>query len=522
MYKKSITGWIKHLDFIIIDLIALELSFLLAFTVRHDMSFWHTLRGLFDPNIVAFDMTPNTVTLSNFYRNVALGLGLASIIADVLFGNLRDVLKRGYLREIWAVLRMIAIVDLELIVILYVIHSSQQMPRLLVGYFTIFGVVFLYVLRTAYKAVLRAYLKNRKYQKRRMLIYTTRADAEEVLSELTLDDISEVEIAGIIGDDKALRTGRVISDRKNQIHIPIVAEGDEITSYLIKNWVDEIFFAAPRHTNTKRTNRREMENYQDCVDDLVTSCQVMGITTHREIEMTGHNGQQIVETVLGRTVLTESLTITSPAGYIAKRALDIIGALIGLAITGILMVFVAIPGILKNDPGPVFFKQKRIGKNGRIFNLYKFRSMYMDAEKRKAELMDKNEMQGNMFKMDADPRIIGSGPDGTRHGYGWFIRKTSIDEFPQFFNVLKGEMSLVGTRPPTLDEWDNYEAHHRARMAIRPGITGLWQVSGRNDITDFEDVINLDLEYINNWSLGGDIRILLATVRAVLKSKGAK
>ena len=138
MYKKSITGWIKHLDFIIIDLIALELSFLLAFTVRHDMSFWYTLRGIFDPNIVAFDMYQNSYALSNFYRNVALGLGLASIIADVLFGNLRDVLKRGYLKEIWAVVRMMVIVDLELIVILYVIHSSQQMSRLLIGYFTIF------------------------------------------------------------------------------------------------------------------------------------------------------------------------------------------------------------------------------------------------------------------------------------------------------------------------------------------------------------------------------------------------
>ena len=103
MYKKSITGWIKHLDFIIIDLIALEISFLLAFTVRHDMSFWYTLRGIFDPNIVAFEMAHNTIEVSNFYRNTALGLGLASIIADVLFGNLRDVLKRGYLREIWAV-----------------------------------------------------------------------------------------------------------------------------------------------------------------------------------------------------------------------------------------------------------------------------------------------------------------------------------------------------------------------------------------------------------------------------------
>ena len=145
----------------------------------------------------------------------------------------------------------------------------------------------------------------------------------------------------------------------------------------------------------------------------------------------------------------------------------------------------------------------------------------MDAEERKRELMEKNQIEGHMFKLDAAPRIIGSGPDGTKHGLGWFIRKTSIDEFPQFWNVLKGEMSLVGTRPPTVDEWDKYDFHHRARMATKPGITGLWQVSGRNRITDFEKVVQLDMEYIQNWTLGEDIKILIRTLGAVVKGDGA-
>ena len=121
-----------------------------------------------------------------------------------------------------------------------------------------------------------------------------------------------------------------------------------------------------------------------------------------------------------------------------------------------------------------------------------------------------------------DPRILGSGPDGKKHGVGWFIRKTSIDEFPQFWNVLKGEMSLVGTRPPTGDEWEQYKLHHRARLAMKPGITGLWQTSGRSEITDFEDVIKLDLEYINTWTIAGDLRLILKTVGEVFKPKGAK
>ena len=125
-------------------------------------------------------------------------------------------------------------------------------------------------------------------------------------------------------------------------------------------------------------------------------------------------------------------------------------------------------------------------------------------------------------KMDEDPRIIGSGPDGTKHGIGWFIRKTSIDEFPQFLNVLKGEMSLIGTRPPTEDEWNQYEYHHRARMAIKPGLTGMWQVSGRSNITDFEEVVALDMDYIKHWSIGLDIKILLKTVMVVLRGQGSK
>ena len=151
--------------------------------------------------------------------------------------------------------------------------------------------------------------------------------------------------------------------------------------------------------------------------------------------------------------------------------------------------------------------------NGRRFKIYKFRSMYMDAEERKKELMAQNEMNGLMFKIKDDPRIT---------KIGKFIRKTSIDEFPQFLNVLKGEMSLVGTRPPTEDEFLQYEERHKRRLSLKPGITGMWQVSGRSDIQDFEDVVKLDCEYIDNWSLGLDIKILIQTVLVVLGKRGAE
>lgn len=149
----------------------------------------------------------------------------------------------------------------------------------------------------------------------------------------------------------------------------------------------------------------------------------------------------------------------------------------------------------------------------------------MDAEERKKELMAQNRVKdGMMFKLDWDPRIIGSKmlPDGTtKKGIGNIIRDWSLDEFPQFINVLKGDMSVVGTRPPTVDEWEKYELHHRVRLAMKPGVTGMWQVSGRSNITDFEEVVKLDTQYISQWNLGLDIKIILKTVAVVFKKEGS-
>ena len=192
--------------------------------------------------------------------------------------------------------------------------------------------------------------------------------------------------------------------------------------------------------------------------------------------------------------------------------LDLVGALVGCVFLGILTVIVG-PMIKLESPGPIFFAQKRVGRNGRIFKMYKFRSMYADAEERKKELMAQNEMNGLMFKMENDPRITKTGA---------FLRKTSLDEFPQFINILKGDMSLVGTRPPTLDEFAQYSPYHKKRLSFRPGLTGMWQVSGRSDITDFEEIVKLDVEYIDNWSFWLDIKILLKTFLEVFTQKGAR
>jgi lipopolysaccharide/colanic/teichoic acid biosynthesis glycosyltransferase len=169
-------------------------------------------------------------------------------------------------------------------------------------------------------------------------------------------------------------------------------------------------------------------------------------------------------------------------------------------------------GIRLQSPGPVFFRQKRVGKNGRLFILLKFRSMVQDAERKLDSLRDKNEMSGPVFKIKNDPRVT---------PFGRFLRRYSIDELPQLFNVLKGDMSLVGPRPPLPEEVSMYMRKQRKRLSMRPGLTCTWQVSGRNEIPDFEYWANLDLEYINTWSLWKDFKLLLRTIPAVLSGSGA-
>jgi len=195
---------------------------------------------------------------------------------------------------------------------------------------------------------------------------------------------------------------------------------------------------------------------------------------------------------------------------LAKRLFDIVLASGALVLFSVPMIVVAI--IIKvTDRGPIFFKQIRVGKGGRLFHCYKFRSMCIDAEEKKRELMHLNEASGPVFKIKADPRIT---------PIGVFIRKFSVDEFPQFLNVIRGEMSLVGPRPPIPSEVEQYGVHERKRLAIHPGLTCLWQIGGRSNVT-FERWVELDLEYIETMSFWKDIEIILKTIPAVLKSSGA-
>ncbi len=242
------------------------------------------------------------------------------------------------------------------------------------------------------------------------------------------------------------------------------------------------------------------------------------------IELILESVQPPVMATLSMTGLTEVLSIRSSAKWSAKespethpsvrsvlkRLIDIVGAIVGLIITGIIFLPIAI-AIKSNSKGPVLFNQTRCGWMGRKFQIWKFRSMYADAESMKEQV--ENQASGAFFKNDNDPRVT---PIGS------FLRRTSLDELPQFWNVLKGDMSLVGTRPPTPEEVEVYQIPEWQRLDVKPGMTGEWQVNGRSQVRDFEDVIKLDLQYQHNWSLEYDIKLILKTIVIVFsKDNGA-
>lgn len=274
----------------------------------------------------------------------------------------------------------------------------------------------------------------------------------------------------------------------------------QLADIIKSNVVDEVILAIP-------------ERYLEEARKYVLACEEMGITVRIVLDLYNMKISRTYFTSLGTLpMITFHSVCLNDAQLMIKRIVDIAGALVGLVITGLVSIFV-IPAIKMDSPGPVFFRQARVGLNGRVFTLYKFRSMTCDAEERKQELLEQNCMSGGlMFKVRKDPRV-------TR--VGRILRRTSIDELPQFWNVLKGDMSLVGTRPPTLDEVSRYMNGHRRRISIKPGLTGLWQVSGRSSIIDFDEVVRLDTAYIDKWSVLQDIKIILRTIPAIVIRKGA-
>lgn len=482
MYRKNSSGWFKHIDFIILDLLCAQLAFYMSYVLR---------QGDWDPYVFPL------------YRNMAIFVELGDLLIIFIFEFYKGVLKRGYYKEFAASIKQAFMLLLVSSLYLVTVQDGNDYSRIaLFAMVVLYGVVT-YIVRLSWKRFLQHRMKNGEEVS--LVIVTSKKIAKDVVRNLKEKNYNMYKLTGIIVLDRDMY-GTIIEG------IPVVAHVDDAAEYLLQNWVDEVFFNVDKSVPYPK--------------ELIDRCSEMGLTVHMNLAQISDStlGKQSIGRVGDYTVITSSINVMTMRQAFMKRTIDILAGIVGCIATVIIFIFVA-PIIYIKSPGPIFFAQERIGQNGKPFKMYKFRSMYMDAEERKAELMKENKMSNNlMFKMDFDPRIIGNKilPDGKKKtGIGQFIRSTSLDEFPQFYNVLIGKMSLVGFRPCLKSEYEEYEYHHRARIAMKPGITGMWQVSGRSDIIDFEEVVRLDTEYIRNWSMGLDLRILLKTVSTVLHRDGS-
>ncbi|MCR5250352.1 MAG: sugar transferase [Lachnospiraceae bacterium] len=470
IYRKSRV--VKTYTLILIELIVVALSFIGAMFLRFGGI---TADGNGDTHVI-----------------FGIFLLLASLMYSMITDWNRDFFIRGYFRELVASLKYTIVITVVSVIFMYLRNDVEMLSRLVFGVFAVANLILTYLVHLGFKEyMLNAYKKSVNSDK--LMVITTKERAKKVVKQIKSQHAWNYELTSVAIMDADMKGGSIED-------IPVVAGASDLIEVATQNILDRVFISLPRTQISE-------------VKDMIMDFEAMGILCHYHIDVDelSMEGKEAGD-FAGFSVLSFSLQNMDYRRLLIKRAFDILGSIIGLLFTIILFPFIAL-AIKIESRGPVIFKQERIGKNGRHFLIYKFRSMYQDAEERKKELMDKNEMNGLMFKIGDDPRIT---------KVGRFLRKTSLDEFPQFLNVLKGDMSLVGTRPPTVAEFEKYNVHYRRRLSITPGLTGLWQVSGRSDITDFDEVVRLDLEYIDRWSLALDAKLLLQTVGVVLFGRGSK
>ena len=475
MYKRYRQEWTKHLDFILIDEISLQAAYLVAMLLRF-----------------------RTIVYSDaIYKELGFVLFLIDFIVIMSLNTMHNVLKRGKFMEFVETMKNCLSVFGLAVVYMYALKVSEDYSRILLFLTLIIHVMISYVTRLLWKLVLK-HTKINDDKKLSMLALLDPDTAEETLGIIADNNGDNYKVVGLVFTRKDKRT--------EVCGVPVVCEIEDASSYICREWIDSVYVGVDKVTPR--------------IDKFMEDCQEMTVTVHFAVSGVRHMGDHpFGNRIAGITVLTSAANYATPLEYALKRFCDLIGGIVGSIIALIIIAIVG-PIIKKQSPGPILYSQERIGKNGKKFKMYKIRSMHVNADEIKADLLDQNRNKdGYMFKMDFDPRVIGNtvDADGTQHrGIGDFIRRRSLDEFPQFFNVLLGQMSLVGTRPPTVDEWEKYKFHHRARLGCKPGLTGIWQTSGRSTITDFEDVVKMDTQYISDWSISMDIKLILKTAWMVI------
>jgi exopolysaccharide biosynthesis polyprenyl glycosylphosphotransferase len=396
-------------------------------------------------------------------------------------------------REALTTIRVVFVGNVLLATAAYLL-PLRQLSR---SWFVLFGVLAMLLL-VAEKILVRViarWVRSKGLNYRTVLIVGTGRRATDIARLIVGHKYWGYKILGFVSDGHRLSNGwaryRIFGNVPDLKHI--------LEAHEIEEPIDEIVFAVTRKK-------------LDEMKQIFLMCEELGIRTRVAMNFLQNRVARMeIEEMEGVPFLTFTTTPSNETHLAAKRLLDVAVSLLLLGLTVPVLAIAAL-AIKITSPGSVLFKQTRIGLNGRMFTLYKFRTMIEDAHERREEVAHLNEMNGPAFKVKDDPRVT---------PVGRLLRRFSLDEIPQLWNVLKGDMSLVGPRPPIPEEVASYHRWHRRRLSMKPGLTCLWQISGRNDIQDFDRWMKLDLQYIDNWSPSLDVKILLRTIPAVLSGKGA-
>lgn len=429
---------------------------------------------------------------ASFYSHVFIIPLLLVLVTAPLscFGAYRRPYDTTMVGYSWSILRAVTVAVGTLLALLFFL-KIQYVSRLVILLFAVVEIGGLVAIRALVASYYRDRMKSGK-NKPHVLIVGTRARARELVAALKEQAVWGVDIVGFVDPDSSC-VGKEV-DR-----IPVIGTVENIHECLKNNIIDEVIVAIPRSLLSD-------------AEPIVAACEEEGIRLRFMADLFNVKAARIsLSQMKDIPILTLEPVAREHQQLLAKRLLDV--SLTVLAIPFLLPIFAIVAVAIKLDSrGPVFFVQERVGLRKHKFRMYKFRSMYLDAEERLKEIEHLNEAQGPIFKMKNDPRI-------TR--VGRVIRKLSIDELPQLINVFKNEMSIVGPRPMSIRDVDLFDKGiQRKRFSVQPGLTCIWQVSGRSDLP-FEKWLELDLEYIENWSFWLDLRILIKTIPVVLKAKGA-
>jgi exopolysaccharide biosynthesis polyprenyl glycosylphosphotransferase len=469
----------------LLDLALVSAAFLISFSLRS----WLL-------PLVAPRSFPGFYPLWSYLPLLPLSLAIWGVLL-LLSGRYRSHRTVPLVEEAWAIIRVSTTGAVLFMLILYVGRIDQRLlrddriSRLWILLFPVLSCLFLLTEKIAIRLTSR-YVRTRGFNYRTVLIVGTSDAAQDIAESIHSHRFWGYRVLGFVRSVSGAE-----GDPWNGL-FPILGDIEDLPRVIEKNVIDDVIFAV---------HRREL----DRLEDLFLSLQEQGIRTRFALDLFPHTRARVqIEELDGMPLLSFATTPTSQIQLMAKRALDVCvaGLVLALALPGV----GAIAALIKlTSGGKVLFRQTRCGLNGRFFTLYKFRTMVEDAEARRSALLHLNEMNGPVFKLKSDPRVT---------AFGRFLRKFSLDELPQLWNVLRGDMSLVGPRPPIPEEVQRYQRWQRRRLAMKPGLTCLWQISGRNEI-DFDRWMQLDLEYIDSWTPLLDVKILLKTIPVVLSGRGA-